>query len=88
MAAKGAIAKEEIMTKILEIFPGSFVADKDIRVNMVENGNPVQIKISFTAVKSPISDNPKINDNSEGEFSLTEVEEADLVAMLEEMGVS
>lgn len=88
MAAKGAIVKEEIMTKILEIFPESFVADKDIRVNMVENGNPVQIKISFTAVKSPISDNPKINDNSEGEFSLTEVEEADLVAMLEEMGVS
>ena len=30
--AKGALAKEEIMNKILEVFPGSFKYEKEIRV--------------------------------------------------------
>jgi len=88
MATKGSLTKEDMTQKILEIFPNSFTNNKEIRVNVMEAGVPLQIKITLTLVKSPISDNPKINDNSEGEFSLTEVEEADLVAMLEEMGVS
>ena len=31
MAAKGAIAKEEVLQKILEAFPGSFKYDKEIK---------------------------------------------------------
>lgn len=51
MALKGAIAKEEVAKKILEIFKDSFKYDKEIRVPMVENGEEVQIKITLTAAK-------------------------------------
>jgi len=51
MAVKGAIAKQDITKKILEVFPGSFLYDKEIRVPMVENGEIVQIKITLTAAK-------------------------------------
>ena len=50
--AKGQIAKSEVMQAILEYFgEKAFVYEKDIRVNWVEDGQPVQIKISLTASK-------------------------------------
>ena len=51
MAAKGAEAKLEITNKILELFPGSFKYDKEIRIPVIENGEEVQIKVSLTAAK-------------------------------------
>ena len=54
MAAKGALAKEEIMNKILEVFPGSFKYEKEIRVPMMENGEMLQIKITLTAAKNMV----------------------------------
>ena len=51
MAIKGAEAKLEITNKILELFPGSFKYDKEIRIPVIENGEEVQIKISLTAAK-------------------------------------
>ena len=51
MAVKGAEAKLEITNKILELFPGSFKYDKEIRIPVIENGEEVQIKISLTAAK-------------------------------------
>jgi hypothetical protein len=52
MAIKGVIAKQEVANKILELFGDkAFVYDKDIRVNCVENGEVVQIKIALTAAK-------------------------------------
>lgn len=51
MALKGAIAKEEIASKILSSFDGSFKYDKEIRIPWVENGEVVQIKITLTAAK-------------------------------------
>lgn len=52
MALKGAIAKQEVANKILEMFgEAAFTYDKDIRINWVENGEPVQIKIALTAAK-------------------------------------
>ena len=51
MAIKGAEAKLEIINKILELFPGSFKYDKEIRIPVIENGEEVQIKISLTAAK-------------------------------------
>lgn len=56
MAAKGAIAKEEIIQKILEVFPGSFKYDKEIRIPMMENGEPLQIKITLTAAKNMVGE--------------------------------
>lgn len=52
MALKGAIAKQEVANKILEVFGDkAFTYDKDIRINWIENGEQVQIKIALTAAK-------------------------------------
>ena len=51
MALKGAIAKEEITKKILEVFPTAFRYDKEIRIPWIEDGEPVQIKVALTAAK-------------------------------------
>lgn len=88
MAAKGAIVKAEMMEKLQEVFPTAFSPDgKVLHVDMVENGNPVQIKIALTAVKSPISNNPESQVINEAQFSLEESEKTDLVEALKEMGV-
>lgn len=50
--AKGQQAKSEVMQAILECFGGkAFIYEKDVRVNWVEDGQPIQIKISLTASK-------------------------------------
>ena len=49
--AKGAIAKEEIIKKILEVFPGSFIYDKEIRIPYVEEGENIQIKCALICAK-------------------------------------
>jgi hypothetical protein len=56
MAAKGAILKQEVMEKILETFPGSFLYNdgKEVRINGVEEGQQLQIKVTFTCAKTPV----------------------------------
>ena len=50
--AKGQQAKSEVMQAVLEHFgEKAFIYEKDIRINWVEAGEPVQIKVSFTASK-------------------------------------
>ena len=51
MALKGAVAKEEITKKILEVFPAAFRYDKEIRIPWTEDGEQVQIKVALTAAK-------------------------------------
>ena len=53
MAAKGSILKQEIASKILAAFPGSFLYNdgKEIRINGTEEGQPLQIKLTLTAAK-------------------------------------
>ena len=53
MAAKGSILKQEIASKILAAFPGSFLYNdgKEIRINGTENGEKLQIKLTLTAAK-------------------------------------
>lgn len=52
MAIKGAQAKEQVIQEILNYFGDrAFKYDKDIRVNCMENGELVQIKLAFTAAK-------------------------------------
>lgn len=53
--AKGTQAKADITAKILEVFPNSFLNDKEIRIPMVEDGADIQIKITLTAAKDLIS---------------------------------
>lgn len=54
MAARGAIAKEQITQQILEAFTGSFKYDKEIRIPIMENGEQIQIKVTLTAAKTNV----------------------------------
>jgi len=57
MAAKGAIAKEEIFAKMMEVFEGSFMYNngKELRIDWEEEGNPVQIKVTLTRATEAVS---------------------------------
>lgn len=79
MAAKGAISKVQIANKILEQFPGSFLYNdnKEIRINMMEDGQPVQIKITLTASKTIVEGGGKAieTDNGKIDFEAPSVKE-------------
>lgn len=61
MAVRGSQAKAEIQKKILEVFPGSFISDKIIRIPMTEDGEVIQIKCTLTAAKDIINQQPKVS---------------------------
>ncbi len=55
MAIRGAQAKIDITKKILEIFPGSFTYEKEIRIPYVDTDNTAgQIKVVLTAAKTAV----------------------------------
>lgn len=54
MAMKGAESKEIITKKILSMFEGSFINEKNIIIPLNESGEPVQIKVTLTASKNLI----------------------------------
>ena len=53
MAARGSVLKQEVATKILAAFPGSFLYNdgKEIRINGIEDGQNLQIKVTLTCAK-------------------------------------
>lgn len=56
--AKGMIAKNEVMNKILKFFGNKaflYNDGKEIRINWVENAEPCQIKLTFTASKVAVA---------------------------------
>ena len=55
--AKGQLAKKAIAQDILKAFEGSFLYnnDKEIRINTIEDGQPVQIKVTLTASKDIVA---------------------------------
>ena len=57
MAAKGTQAKEEIMSKLKEVFPDSFMSDKIFVIPWQENGETVHIKCAFTCAKALLTSN-------------------------------
>ena len=52
--ARGSEAKQTVTQKILEMFEGSFLYDKEIRVPIVENGELIQVKVTLTAAKTNV----------------------------------
>lgn len=49
---KGNSSKQIIFDKILKTFDGAFMADeKTLRIPLVEDGTPIEIKVSLTAAK-------------------------------------
>lgn len=78
MAVKGQVLKNEITQKILETFKGSFLYNdgKEIRINGMEDGSPVQIKVTLTASKTPVNfDENQDNSNSSVSLSFEEKNE-------------
>jgi hypothetical protein len=65
MAAKGAVAKQEITQKLFEAFPNAFQHDKDIRIPWVENGVTVEIKIAMTCAKENVGGNLEVSASGE-----------------------
>ena len=54
--AKGALAKEYIFNKILEVFEGSFMYNggKELRIPFNEEGSEIQIKVALTCAKDNV----------------------------------
>ena len=58
--AKGTVSKTQITNKILELFPGSFTYDKEIRIPIIEDGEEIQIKVTLTCAKTNVEQNGDI----------------------------
>ena len=52
--AKGAIAKQEVINKIKEVFPDAFEYGKELRIPMDEDGVRVEIKVTLTCAKTNV----------------------------------
>lgn len=55
MAIRGAVAKQEVINKILEVFPNAFIYDKTVRIPTMEDGQEIQIKLTLTAAKDLVA---------------------------------
>jgi hypothetical protein len=93
--AKGAIAKEEVTAKILEVFDGAFKYDKEIRIPVMEGGELVQIKVTLTCAKAnvePEGDFPApvdapVTPVTNTSIEPTEDEKATVAALLKKLGM-
>lgn len=76
MAVKGKQEKEQIKDKILEVFDGSFIDDKVIRIPI----NGIEIKVSLTAAKDVIGGNASPASIASTATETTSINTADYVA--------
>lgn len=77
MAVRGAQAKIDITKKILEIFPGSFTYEKEIRIPYVDTDNTVgQIKVVLTAAKVAVEGGEDVALPGEEKAATTDVKPA------------
>lgn len=52
---KGAIAKQEVLAKLKEVFPDAFeYGSKEFRIPMMEDGQRVEIKVALTCAKTNV----------------------------------
>ena len=98
MAARGSIAKQEIIEKLLKTFEGSFLCNgnKELRIPVMENGELIQIKITLTAAKTNVimegdlsqpALNSDINENTPTVNEITEEEKNKVVDLLETLNL-
>jgi len=91
--ARGSLAKEEIVKKILETFDGSFLNGKELRIPMEENGEVVQIKVGLTCAKVNIEDagsTPEISSPvpaSQEKIEVSETEKQNVQKLMENLGL-
>lgn len=92
MAIRGTQAKAEILAKLQEIYPDSFLVDKVLRIPMVEDGQTVEIKISLVAAKDVLGGTKKIeaktvNTSSTMSTEPTEEEKIKVAEALKSLGM-
>lgn len=63
MAAKGAVSKQIVTDKIIEMFPGAFIYGKELRIPMEEDGQTVEIKVALTCAKTNVGGDGVFVDN-------------------------
>ena len=89
---RGQKVKQEIFKKIQEIFPNSFMDNKDLRINMMEDGELVQIKLTLTASKTIVQNDgsaaatPTAKEVNISLTAPTDAEKADIEAMIRALG--
>ena len=89
--ARGSQAKQEILEKLKETFPNSFMEDaKILRIPWIENGETVEIKITMTAAKNLLGGSAKEAPAAKEEnidfTAPTDAEKADIEAMIRALG--
>ena len=101
MAAKGTIAKENVINAIKETFGDSFVGvyDKKVYIWSEENGEKVQVCLNLTCPKNPVGaiENYTIGDRIEFEeeavgfptqtVEITQDEENNIAVLMEKLGL-
>lgn len=93
MAAKGTLAKSQILQKIKEIYPDAFEMGKDLRIPLEENGEQVEIKISMTCAKDLMAATPAQGESNEDQkktevafADVTQTQKEDVSNMLKALG--
>ena len=59
--ARGTEAKEYITNKLIEVFEGTFLNGKEIRIPYIEDGENLEIKVTLTCAKDNLRDIIKSN---------------------------
>ena len=88
--AKGAESKSTITAKILEVFPGAFVYDKEIRIPMAEGGETVQIKCTLTCAKTNVNAEGPVQETSSPSSAaseLTKAEKSEVEDLISSLGL-
>ena len=94
--ARGAEAKQIITDKILQIFEGSFIYGKEIRVPLQENGERVEIKVTLTCAQENVGGNsafaePQSETSQPAQASVpaapTEQEKANIADLMSRLGL-
>lgn len=67
MAARGTSSKNIIVNKIMSVFPSSFLTDngKTLRIPLIEDGEPIEIKVTFTAAKDILQSAPIVEEEED-----------------------
>lgn len=100
--AKGAVSKQIVIDKLLEVFDGAFISaeGKEVRIPLTEDGTLLEIKCALTCAKdvlggaqtnqviAPTNTEPSAFDNPEPvKVQVSEDEAANLRALMEKLGL-
>ena len=92
--AKGAIAKQEVIAKIKEVFPEAFEYGKELRIPLEEDGQRVEIKVALTCAKTNVGgDGASVTSQVQSEVAVdnvaapTEEEKQNIAELMNRLGL-